>query len=190
MNAAKQAFFLFATLVVLACSGWYFASSKPHFRLDAQTLLSTTDTVMTNVYLVQYSAAGALANSLKTPLMRHTPKNNTHWLKKPHIVITQENQSAWEIDAQQATALYGGQKITFKDQVHIHQHPGPHNEESTFTTEQITYYPKTKHAVTSKDVLFIQAGTQIQSKGMRADLEKKRVKLLSRARGVYAPKQG
>ena len=190
MNAAKQAFFLFASLILLACSGWYFASSGTKFKLDAETLLATTDAVMTNLNLQQFSSSGQLANSLQSPLVRHVPKNNTHWIKTPRITIVQDGQGAWEINAKQATALYGGKKITFKDSVGIHQHKGLHNEESTFTTEAITYFPKTKHAITSKDILFEQPGHQVQAKGMKADLEKKHIRLLSQARGVYDPNRG
>lgn len=190
MNAARQAFFLFASLILLACSGWYFASSGTTFKLNAETLLTTTDTVITELKLQQFSPTGQLANSLRSPLIRHVPKNNTHWIKTPHITITQDNQGAWEINAQQATALYGGKKITFKDNVRIHQQKSEHNPETTFTTEAITYYPKTKHAITSKDILFEQPGQQVQAKGMKADLEKKHVQLLSQARGIYDPNHG
>lgn len=190
MNAAKQAFFLFASLILLACSGWYFASSGTTFRLDAETLLTTTDTVMTELNLQQFSSTGKLANSLQSPLVRHVPKNNTHWIKTPRIAIVQDGQGQWEIHAQQATALYGGAKIIFKDSVRIHQHKGKHNEETTFRTEAITYFPKTKHAITSEEIVLEQPGNQVQAKGMKADLEKKNVQLLSQTRGTYAPNHG
>lgn len=190
MNAAKQAFYLFATLILLACSGWYFASSGTKFKLNAETLLTTTDTVVTQLHLRQFSSTGELANSLQSPLIRHVPKNNAHWLKTPHITITKGEQGLWEINARQATAIYGGTKITFKDNVSIHQHKSAHNEESSFSTEALTYYPKTKHAITSRDILFEQPGHKVQAKGMKADLEKKHVELLSQARGVYDPNRG
>lgn len=190
MNAAKQAFYLFASLMILACSGWYFASSHKTFKLDAETLLITTDTLMTQLNLQQFSPSGQLANSLQSPLVRHVPKNNTHWIKTPRMTFIQEDQGAWEIHAQQATALYGGSKITFKNNVLMHQHKSLHNEERTFKTESITYFPKTKHAITSKDILFEQPGQQVLAKGMKADLKKKHVQLLSQVRGVYEPNHG
>lgn len=190
MNAAKQAFYLFASLILLACSGWYFASSGTKFKLDAETLLTTTDTVMTQLNLRQFSSNGELANSMHSPLIRHVPKNNTHWIKTPHITIAKDGQGSWEINAKQATALYGGTEITFKDNVRIHQHKSAHNEATTLTTEAITYYPKTKHAITSQDILFEQPGNRVQAKGMKADLEKKHVRLLSQTRGIYDPNHG
>lgn len=190
MNIAKQAFFILTSLLLLAGTGWYVSNITPKFKLDAKALLTITDTVITNLNVQQYSPSGTLANSLQTPLMRHIPKNNTHWIKTPHILIIQPNQPAWEINSEQATALYGGQKITFNKQVRIHQNKGDHTEESTFTTEQITYYPKTKLALTSKDVLLVQPGNRVQSKGMRANLEKKHIQLLGQTRAIYDPNHG
>lgn len=190
MNAAKQAFYLFASLLLLASSGWYFASSSPKFKLDAHTLLTTTDTVINGINLRKYDLAGKLENSMQSPFMRHIPKDNTHWIKSPNIIINQPNQPSWEINAEQAIAVHGGEKITFSRQVWIHQGKGEKTTESTFTTEEVTYFPKTKLALTSKDVLFEQPGNRIQSKGMRANLEKKHIQLLGQARGVYAPKHG
>ena len=190
MNAVKQAVFLFLSLIALASSGWYFAVSPNKFKLDAETLIKTSDTVINDLSVQQYSPEGELINSLQTPLLRHIPKNNTHWIKTPHIVIKQSNQPAWEINAEHAIALYGGEKITFYQSVRIHQSKSEHNKESTFTTERITYFPKTKLALTSKDILFEQPGSRVQSKGMRANLEKKHIQLLSQTRGVYDPKQG
>lgn len=190
MNIAKQATLLFISLLMLTGTGWYFSNSSPKLELDKNTLLNMSDTVITHLNVRQYSPTGSLANSLQSPLMRHIPKNNTHWIKTPNITIIQPNQSIWEINAEQATALYGGQKITFNKQVRIHQNKSEHNEESTVTTERLTYFPKTKIALTSKNVFLEQAGSKVQSKGMRANLEKKHIQLLGQARGIYDPNHG
>lgn len=190
MNAAKQAMWLFIALFSLACSGWYFASSAPEHKLDEQTLSSTADMVVNHLKVVQFDSKGQLTNSLQTPLMRHVPLNNTHWLQTPHIVITEENQPAWNIHAEQATALHGGQEITFQHKVVIHQEKGAHTDESTLTTEAMTYFPKDKRATTTLDVLYQRPGSTIQSTGMTAYLAEKRVQLLSDAKGTYEPKRG
>ena len=156
MNAAKQTFYLFSTLIALASSFWFFSSSAPKFKLNAKTLLETTDTVITNLNVRQYSKTGTLSHSLQTPLVRHIPKNNTHLILKPHIFIARPAQPSWEINAAEATALYGGEEITFKHDVRIHQKKGDHNDESTITTEEITYFPKTQMATTAKGTNHIE----------------------------------
>ena len=190
MNAARQAIWLFITLIGLAGSGWYFASVKPMHKLDEHTLSTTADMMIRNLTVHQFDTNGRLANYLKTPLMHHISANNTHWLKTPHIVIAQENQPAWEIHAEQATALNGGQQITFNKNVVVHQEKDKHTQESTLKTEAITYFPKDKLASTLLDVTYERPGNTVQSTGMKAYLAEKRVLLLSKARGTYEPNNG
>lgn len=188
MNAAKQAFYMFATLLLLATSGWYFVrSSSPQFKLDADALMLTTDTIIDHVSMRQHDQTGKIAHSMESLQIKHIPKENTHWIKKPHLWVVQGDQSPWEINANEATALHGGEVITLHSQVRIHQNKSDHNEENTLTTEELTYYPKTKEASTEKDILFVQPGHRVQSKGMRANLEKKHVHLLGQAKGIYEP---
>lgn len=190
MIAAKQAAWLFIALISLACSGWYFASSSVKFKLDAHTLSTTTDMVVNNLTVRQFDKEGKLINYLKTPLMHHIPANNTHVFKTPHIIITQDDQPDWDINAQQATALYGGEEITFNKNVIVHQGNDENTQESTFKTEAITYFPKNKMATTPLDVTYESSGNIVQATGMKAYLAEKRVQLLSQARGKYEPKHG
>ncbi len=190
MNAAKQAAWLCVVLISLACSGWYFASTKPVRKLDEHTLSTTADMVVTNLTVHEFDTNGRLVNTLQSPVMHHIPANNTHWFKSPHIVIVQENEPAWEINAQQATALYGGKEITFNKDVVIHQQKSEHTLESTLKTEAITYIPKDKFATTLLAVTYERPGSIVQSTGMKAYLAEKRVVLLSQARSTYAPNRG
>jgi len=190
MNASKQAAWLFLTLIALACSGWYFASEPPVIKLDTKTLSKTTDATVSHLTVRQYNAEGQLANSIQTPLMQHIPLNNTHVFQSPHIIIAQQDQPAWEINAQQATSLRGGEEITFIKDVVIHQAKNERTQESTLKTEEITYFPKDKFASTQKDVTFEQPGNIVHATGMKAYLAQKRVQLLGRARGTYEPNHG
>lgn len=189
MNVARQALFVFISLIALAIFSWYFAKSVPQFRLDQQTLYTTTDIMIHDVVVHQFDSQGRLANYLSAPLLRHIPQNNTHWIKQPYIIVKQGDRPAWQIRSQEAKALFGGYKITFSKDVVMHQDKEENSPESTFLTEQITYFPKQKRAHTSQDVVFKQPGNEIRAKGLRADLDKKRIQLLSQARGSYDPNQ-
>ena len=190
MNATKQAAWLFIALICITCSGWYFASDKVVVKLDEHTLSTTADMIISNLTVHQFDTEGRLANYLQTPLMHHISINNTHLLKTPHIIISQQNQPAWHIHAQQATALYGGQQITFNKNVVVHQDKSEHTQESTLKTEAITYFPKDKLATTLLDVTYERPGNIVQATGMQAFLAEKRVKLLKHARGTYEAGNG
>lgn len=190
MNTAKQVIWLLLTLIILAFSGWYLASSKKTINLDNDALSTTVDTTITKLTVRQFNSEGSLINLLTTPLMEHIPKDNINLLKTPHIIVKQDDQPAWEINSMRAKSYDGGKRITFIEQVVVHQNPGDKTQESTLKTEEVTYFPKEKKATTDLFVTFEQPGNIIQSTGMNAYLDEKRVELLHQARGSYEPAKG
>lgn len=187
MNGAKQAIWLFLTLVMLAFSSWYFANLHPITRLDSEALSSTVDTTISQLTVRQFNEDGLLINMLTSPLMEHIPKEDIHLFKTPHITINQKDQPSWEIQSIKAKSFDGGQRITFMKHVVVHQNPGDKSQESTLKTEEVTYYPNEKRATTDLFVTFEQPGNIIESTGMNAYLDEKRVELLHSARGSYDP---
>lgn len=191
MNAAKQALLILIALVSLVGSAWYFASEKTPLTKHPETLSTMPDTTIHQLVVKQFDVNGRLQHCLKTPLVHHIPANNTHVFTTPYITVSQANQPDWEISAHSATSERGGEKITFHQQVTIHQNKTTAHEASTLTTEEMTYFPKDKFATTLAQVIFEQQpGNIVQSKGMNAYLDEKRVQLLSQARGTYAPSEG
>jgi lipopolysaccharide export system protein LptC len=191
MNTTKQALYCFSIFFMLVASGWYYVNWQDKGQLlDEESLSSTVDMTVSQLTLRQFDAQGLLANELTTPFMRHVPNKNIHWFQTPHICIFQTDQPSWEIRAQQAKSWNGGQRIVFTKDVVVHQNSGEKTAESTFKTEKITYYPKEKKASTDRLVTFEQPGNIIQSTGMNAYLDEKRVELLHQARGTYAPAKG
>ncbi|CAM2978236.1 LPS export ABC transporter periplasmic protein LptC [Legionella worsleiensis] len=190
MNAIKQVLWLFLALALLTCSIWYFNGAKKHITLDADALATSIDSTVTQLTVRQFNPEGIMINVLTTPLMQHIPKNNIHLLKTPHIIIKQDDQPAWEINSQRAKSYEGGKRIKFIEQVVVHQNPGDKTQESTLKTEEVTYYPKEKKATSNLLVTFEQPGNTIQSTGMNAYLDEKRVELLHQARGSYEPAKG
>ncbi|MFI4962358.1 MAG: LPS export ABC transporter periplasmic protein LptC [Legionellales bacterium] len=187
MNAPKQLCWLGLTLLILTSSGWYFTHLKKITLLDKETLTTTIDTTVSKLTVRQFDTKGVLINLLKTPLMQHIPKDDLTLLQTPHIIISQDNKPSWEIRSVKAKSFNGGKTITFINQVVVHQKPDEKNPESTLKTEEVTYYPKEKKATTDLPVTFEQPGNVIQSTGMNAYLDEKRVELLHQARGSYAP---
>lgn len=190
MNAIKQSTWMFLTLIALACSGWYFSGEKVITKLDEQTLSTTPDTIITQLTLRQYNVKGSVSHYLQTPSMHHVPLNNTHHITTPHIIVVQENQPPWEIHAKEATAIQGGQQISFNKNVIIHQKQDEHTQESTLETEEMIYFPHKQLATTAKRVTFTQAGNVVTSTGMKAYLAENRVQLLSNAQATYESNHG
>jgi lipopolysaccharide export system protein LptC len=190
MNAMRQALWLMLALLLLAGSGWYYASKPPVIKLDKKNLSTSVDTVVTNVTVRQFNIKGQLTHYLQTPLIHHIALNNTHELTTPHIMVTHDDQKPWVINAKKAVALYGGKQITLINEVVIHQSNHETAEETTFKTQELTYFPNQKRATTTKDITFSQPGAVVKSTGMNAYLAENRVQLLSHASGIYAANHG
>lgn len=190
MNNVKQATFTFIFIVSICCSCWYFVSNVPKLNLYKPKLNNNFDSIITQLHVYQYSKQGILTNSLISPQVRHFPKEDIYYFKTPRINISKTDYPDWEIASEKAMATHGGKEIIFRQSVKIHQAKGSHNEETTFTTEEISYFPQTKIALTSKEILFKQAENQVQAIGMKANFDKKHIKLLHQARGIYVPNKG
>lgn len=188
MNTAKPTFWLFFILMALGGVGLYVSSSLTIKPLGEVNLSQSTDAFILHLEVQRFDENGHLVHHLETPEMQHIPAENTYFLKTPHIQIIQPGEPAWDIRSNQATAIHGGEHITFKDQVILHQNTGGHTQESTIKTEQLTYFQQEKLAISDQAVQFIQPGIIINSIGIRASLTNKRIQLLSKARALYEPK--
>lgn len=187
MNTFKTGSWIFCLCGVLACFFWYQASTLPTVHLNIETLATIPDQHITTLSVQQFDDAGQLLHHLKTPLMRHTPNKNTHWLKKPLIHITEPNQPAWDIQSDEAIAINNGERITFQHQVLIQHHAYKNNASGTIKTEKISYFPQKKLATTKNKIVWTQAGNIVQSIGMHAFLDEHRIDLLHHARATYEP---
>lgn len=187
MNAAKQAIWLFIALLTLACSSLYFARSKPIKRLHESVLSTTADTVISDLVVKRFDETGKLVNYMQTPDLQHVPANNTHLIKSPHLILSQNDEPPWEIRASHAKSINNGEQITFIKEVVIHQGKNKKGQESTIKTEILDYFSKTKIASTDAPVRFEQPGSVVLSNGMKAYFEDKRVEL-SHARATFEPK--
>jgi lipopolysaccharide export system protein LptC len=190
MNNVKQVIWLFFTLIILAGTGWYYSHSIPLIRLTQDTLANSVETTISRLKVSQFNTEGTLVNLLNTPLMQHIQKDDVYLFQNPHILITQAEQPPWTIRANNAKSFKGSESITFMGNVIVHQEQGNTTQKSTMKTEKVIYYPKDKKASTDLLVTYEQQGNIIQSKGMNAYLDEKRVELLHQARGSYVPTNG
>lgn len=186
----KQTIWLIGIAGILLACVWRWVINDhqlPHL-LNGRTLEKTTDITIYDLQYRRYNENGVMVHFLETPKMRHIPKNDEHILKNPHLIISEPKQAPWEIHAHHGTATSKAQTITLSHDVHIVQHKT--NDVTEIKTEHLTYYPQEKKAKTNDEVIITQSGSQVQSKGMIADLTNNHIQLLSNARGHYVkPKE-
>lgn len=187
MNAVKQAAWLLCALLALACSSLYFASAKPPRQLDDAVLAKTPDMLASQVVVRRFNETGRLIHYLEAPAVQHIPENNTHLLQSPHLSLAEANQPSWEISAKQAKTIKGGEQITFSQNVVLRQNKDKKGQESIMKTEELHYFVRSKLASTDLPVSFEQPGSIVHSKGMKAYLNDKRIRL-SQAHATFEPK--
>ena len=185
MNPFKQGLWFIAACTAVGFFYLSFSKNQPHITLNADTLSTSADAVISNLTVYQFDETGHLAHYLFTPEMQHIPNNNTHTLKTPSIKISQANQPDWQIHSQKAQAIHGGKAITFSGNVLIEQK----EKGNVMNTEELTYFTQQKLAISSGMVEFQQPGTTVHSQGMRAYLDKKTIRLLSKPYATFNPKQ-
>ena len=190
MNTIKQFFWLSCTAILFAGSLWHYYQQSPTVRLDAEALAHSVQTTVRDLKIQQYNTEGQLTNFFSSPWVEHIPHDDVYLFQQPRILVSQEQQPPWDIRANQGKAIANWKKIIFSGQVVVEQAQGKKNLPSIFKTEEVTYYPKEKKASTDLLVTYEQPGNKIESQGMNAYLEEKRVELLHRARGHYAPTKG
>jgi lipopolysaccharide export system protein LptC len=187
MMLLKRALSIGCVPVIVAGIYGYVAYNKhplPNL-LDAEALAKTSDSHIYDVRYRQYDNAGVLVHFMEAPLITHIPKNNTHQITTPHIVIIESNQEPWDIHAQHAVAIEGGKEITFSQDVRIQQKKPNIHTKTLLTTEELTYFSQQKKASTLRKVIITQGNNELSSKGLIADLTTNTVQLLSEARGHY-----
>ncbi|OGV27951.1 MAG: LPS export ABC transporter periplasmic protein LptC [Legionellales bacterium RIFCSPHIGHO2_12_FULL_35_11] len=190
MSRTKLTFWIIILFATIASSLWYFNAYifKTNFSVKVDILKHSIDATITDLSVKEYDINGNIENFLEAPFVKHNPKQNTHILTNPHILIKEENKSPWEISAQEAVSINGGKKVTFNKDVVVLQKNNNNTGEICLFTKEITYIPKDKCAFTLSNVKLQQANNTIEATGLKAYLAENRVQLLNNARGHYEQK--
>jgi lipopolysaccharide export system protein LptC len=119
--------------------------------------------------------------------MIHYPHNDITKIDTPHVTIYRDSPSPWFIDSDYAKAKNGIDQIQFWSHVNIHHPADSDNPNTLMTTDLLNIFPEDEIASTDRPITFVQPDTKINAIGMLANLNDGTIKLLSQAKGEYAP---
>lgn len=176
----------FLLLLATALSAWSIIISRPLLNTAAKDP-TQADSYMEDVVATTYNKEGGPSLKLVTPSMVHYPENNTTQFATPHLTLYRDSPEPWYLDAKHGKASNGTGEILFWDDVNIHHMADTSNPTTTLITDSLTIFPDKQVASTNKPVTFMQPDTTVHAIGMLANLKDNTVKLLSQARGEYAP---
>jgi LPS export ABC transporter protein LptC len=140
-----------------------------------------------NAHYFQTNASGQQEAILFSPYVTHYSHQDASYFKKPRIIFYKKG-GEWHITANKARGVNGATTFYLYDHVKVRQLPSEKNSETLLTTESLTVLPKQNLVFTKAFVTIERAGAKISAVGLRGDLEKETIQLLSRAKGYYDPK--
>lgn len=148
---------------------------------------------ITDVEMRQFDQQGGLHYQLNTPLIRHYQEKE-HASKLDYtlfdtpvfVLVDDPKQPAWIITAQEGRRENNGLWVTLSKDVLARQTSATQGE-TTFTTEELQLNTQEQFAETSKAVTMRAAKSQIDAMGLRADIKRNHVELLSHVKGTYEP---
>lgn len=187
-DQGQQYVYLFVAILALGFTGWFY--SQPALvtnPIPKETLDHMADMIITSLNVTQFNEKGMPANHFYTPQLTHYPYNNSSEFTNPHIILYPDDAAPWVIQSDKGTAEQGAEKVVLSDNVIMHQDAYGNEKVKNITTSQITYFTEKDWAETDKNILFVQPGLRVRSKGMTANLKTQKINLLKNVTSEYIP---
>ena len=132
---------------------------------------------------------GSPTYRLEAKQLEHFPYNSTMTMQKPYIEFFNATAKPWQCWSEQGTLHEKTNIVALKGKVRVHNAAYQDNRSITMLTDELYINTKMKQASTDADVEITSGNDVIYAKGMRVDLIKGHLELLSEVQGKYeAPK--
>lgn len=135
----------------------------------------------------QFNAQGKLAQTFIAKRSEHYPiAQHTHF-QQPHIVTTNDQGRAWQIDAEEGEMSDKEQLLTLINNIEIRPLNDPDNQDLLIETSRLTYKTDTQVASTDQPVQITNTDTKINAVGMNLNVPNQTLELLQQVNTRYAP---
>jgi lipopolysaccharide export system protein LptC len=148
---------------------------------------------MEDVDMREFEVDGSLRYQLKTPLIRHfqigaeaSADDYTRFDLPQIVFLGNEEKPAWYITAKLGNSDKNGDLLTLTTDV-LAQQISQSQGTVSITTEELSLNTQEQFAQTNKAVTMRAAKGHIETLGMRVDIKKDLIELLSNVKGTYEP---
>ena len=128
---------------------------------------------------------GSPTYRLEAKQLEHFPYNNTMTMHKPYIELFNASAKPWQCWSEQGTVYEKSQLVSLKGKVRLHNAAYQNNRSITMLTDKLLINTRLKQASTDAAVEITSGNDVIHAKGMRIDLIKGQLELLSKVQGKY-----
>jgi lipopolysaccharide export system protein LptC len=175
-----------------------FATFKYTSTQDAETPQQATVKIFPHSYITdvevrQYDRNGVIHYQMNTPLIRRfqaqdNPSTQDYSLFETPVfmLVTNPQKPGWFVTAQEGRLDSADVWFTLSQEVLARQ-TSEKQGETTITTSDLRLNTQDQFAETSKAVTMRGAKSQITAVGMRADMKREHIELLSNVKGTYEP---
>lgn len=175
-------------LAIALISGGFFYYSGKSARLAAVKNQNLSYTA-SNIHLLKTDDSGQLEATTTAKHLEHWEQDNRTQLDQLQSVWYQQGVPNATFEADQAFAYNGNEKIVLTGHVIAKRLANGKSAPVTFNTTTLTGYPDTNRIETDQPVLIQTSQGQIQSQGLKANLNEDQFNFF-RIRGQYAPASG
>lgn len=175
---------LFFILAVLTSIVVWNLRSKPQIKAEGPV---RSDYVLHNFEMTTLDVDGKEAFTLKSPYLERDPKGKTLSILTPKFSFPDNNGGLWRAESGNAWVGPKAEEVRLLDKVEMIGPKTAKGQQTRFSTQQLTIFPK-KNTAQSKDVVTItRADSILHGRGLQVDMQAKRFQLLADVKGRYAP---
>ena len=184
---SKRRWIALLLVAVAVLSWWLQRSTEPGSQQAFEQTVHEPDYYMDEFELTSLNLSGQPAHKLYADNMKHYAHDDSATLEQPHLVVFRGDDGFWDIRAESGRVLNGGESVLLKGEVIILRITPSGSEALQLYTSDLTVRPHAKYAETAAPVRIKDGRGVTTATGMRADLNQRRVELLSKVRGSYEP---
>lgn len=174
-------------VLVAALSWWLQRSVVTESESSVDQVRHEPDYYMENFESTSLDEMGRPAYQLDAENMLHFPDDDSATLEKPHLIVFRGEEEFWDIRAESGLVLNKGESVILQgDVIILRVRPGDEEALQVYTSD-LTVRPDEKYVETDAEVTIKDGQGVTRAVGMWADLNQRRVELLSNVRGTYVP---
>ncbi|WP_455216742.1 LPS export ABC transporter periplasmic protein LptC [Kaarinaea lacus] len=173
--------------VVTGLSIWLLSKEAPKQAHLVTSGQSVPDAFMENFTAYNLDKKGKPVHELSAEYMVHFPENDYSEFTSPKFILYRSGIKRWFVSANKGTSTKDVSEITLQGEVNILRMSNTTGEtDLAIKTSEILIRPDDNYLETEKTISLVSGAHNLQSVGIRADLDTGKVELLSHVRGEYA----
>ena len=173
-------------IAVLSGLFYFYSGKSAHLNTDKNQDLSYK---ATDIHLIKTDATGQLEATTTASKLQRWEQDNRSELETLQSIWYEHGQPAAIFKADKAIGYNDNEKVILTGNVRAQRLAENGQTAITFTTNQLTGYPKQNRIETDQPVLIQSNQGQFSSQGLNANLDQGQYNLF-RIRGQYAPASG